>query len=234
MGAKMIESLHNFKLIDLTHPLTPTIPTWNGTCGFEQSLKMDYEQGCRVQAVKMHAGIGTHMDAPSHFIRDGLSIADIPLEKLVVPVCVIDVSNKNDPTYMVSEQDLISYENTFSRIPKNSLVIAYTGWDQYWNDPIHYRNPDEAGNMKFPGFSAKVAEILTNREIAGIGIDTLSPDGSDMTFPVHHIVLGAGCYIIENLTNCHKLPPVGAYAIALPLKVHGGTESAIRAIGLIK
>ncbi len=228
----MITDFNNFQLIDLTHTLNSQVPTWNGNCGFEQSIKMDYEKGCRVQAVKMHAGVGTHMDAPSHFIQQGLSISDISIEQLIVPVCVINVSKRCSENYMVSEEDLKSYENEYSKIPKNSLVIAHTGWDKYWDNAIQYRNPDKDGHMRFPGFSSKVAEILIEREVAGIGIDTLSPDGSDMTFPVHHIILGSGRYIIENLTCCNQLPPKGGYVIALPLKVQDGTESAIRAIGL--
>lgn len=228
----MLNNLNDYQFIDLTHTLNPHVPTWNGSCGFEQSIKMDYEQGCRVQAVKMHAGVGTHMDAPSHFIPGGKSISDIPIENLIVPACVIDVSMQASENYMVSEKDLSSYEKTFTKIPKNSLVIFYTGWSKHWHEPSKYRNPDQNGVVRFPGVSAKVAEILMEREIAGIGIDTLSPDGSDMSFPVHHIILGAGRYIIENLCHCEKLPPQGSYVIALPLKVQEGTESAMRVVGI--
>lgn len=222
-----------FKLIDLTHTLSSEVPTWSGSCGFEQVIKQDYQAGCRVQALKMQSGIGTHMDAPSHFVMGGNSISDISLEKLLVPVCVLDVSNRQDATYMISENDIFSYESLFGKIPENSLVIAYTGWSQYWQDPHKYRNPNQAGQMQFPGFSARSAEILVEKNVVGIGVDTLSPDGTDMTFPVHHIILGSGRYIIENLTNCDKLPQRGAYAILLPLKIKDGTESAIRAIGLV-
>lgn len=230
----MLNDLTGFQFSDLTHTLNSQVPTWNGSCGFEQTIKMDYEQGCRVQAVKMHAGIGTHMDAPSHFIPNGKSISDIPLENLIVPACVIDVSAHASKDFMVSEADLTAYEKEFAKIPKNSLVIIHTGWSQYWNDPQKYRNPNENGEMQFPGISAKVAEILIERDVAGIGIDTLSPDGADMTFPVHHIILDAGKYIIENLCHCEKMPPKGGFVIALPLKVKEGTESAIRAVGLKK
>ena len=230
----MLEKLFSqYKFIDLTYTLNSTIPTWNGSCGFEHSVKMDYEAGCRVQAVKMHAGVGTHIDAPSHFFRDAHSVSDIPIEALIVPVCVIDVSNRNNASYRVSEADISSYEKDFRKIPEKSLVIAYTGWDKYWKDPKQYRNLNQEGHMQFPGFSKKAAEILVEKNVVGIGIDTLSPDGSDMTFPVHHIILGADKYIIENLTHCDKLLPMGAYVIALPLKVQEGTESAIRAVGLV-
>lgn len=54
-----------------------------------------------------------------------------------------------------------------------------------------------------------------------------------MTFPVHKLILGAGGYIIENLTHCHLLPAMGAFVIALPMKIQNGTEAPIRAIAMI-
>ena len=66
--------------------------------------------------------------------------------------------------------------------------------------------------------------------ICGIGIDTLSPDGSNPNHPVHHLVLSKGLYIIENLNQLEHLPVKGAYMIALPLKIKGGIEGPVRAI----
>lgn len=228
-----VDKLKYSKIIDLTHPIQSTIPTWNGSCGFEQSIKMDYPEGCRVQSIKMHAGVGTHMDAPSHFIQGGASIADIPLEQLIVPACVIDISGQKDPRYELSLEDIVDYELSYGKIPENSLVIAYTGWDKFWYNPKKYRNQDQEGHLIFPTFSQDAASLLVERNVAGIGIDTLSPDRSDTPFPVHHIMLGAGKYIIENLAHCKEMPPHGGYAIVLPLRVGYGTESAIRAVGLI-
>lgn len=63
--------LEHFKVEDLTQPLSASVPTWNGSCGFCLEIKKDYDQMFRVQQVKMHAGVGTHMDAPSHRIQGG-------------------------------------------------------------------------------------------------------------------------------------------------------------------
>ena len=83
-----IPSLHSCKIVDLTHPLSAQAPTWNGTCGFCAEVKKDYDQMFRVQQIKMHAGVGTHMDAPSHRFPGTSSIAEIPLERLIIPACV--------------------------------------------------------------------------------------------------------------------------------------------------
>lgn len=229
----MPDNFKRAKWIDLTHTLHSDIPTWGGGCGFKQAIENDYSAGCRTHVIDMKEGIGTHIDAPSHFIPNAQSISAIPIEKLMVPACVIDISNKNDPLYMLSEADLESFENQHGKIPENALVIAHTGWDKYWKNPIQYRNQKKEGGLAFPGFSKIAAEILIERNIAGIGIDTLSPDGSDMTFPVHKLILGAGCYIIENLTQCHLLPAMGAFVIALPMKIQNGTEAPIRTIAMV-
>ena len=87
--------------------------------------------------------------------------------------------------------------------------------------------------MQFPGFLKETVDLLLKRGIVGVGIDTLSPDGSDMTFPVHHRLLGAGGYILENVANLDNVPEIGFYVAALPLRISEATESAIRCVAFI-
>jgi kynurenine formamidase len=225
--------LEKFRVIELTHVLSSEVPTWNGSCGFNLEIKNDYNPLFRVQEMKMRVGTGTHMDAPAHRIRGGGSIVDIPLEQLIVPACVIDVSKKANADYQLSVEDIEEYEQEFGMIPKGSLVIAYTGWDRFWSHPNAYRNVDGKGQMHFPAFSSQAAELLVQRDVAGIAIDTLSPDCLDLSFSVHKIILGLGKYIIENIANCAQMPPKGAYVIALPLRVENAAESPIRIVGLL-
>lgn len=226
--------LERFKVVELTHLLSPQVPTWNGSCGFCLEIKKDYDRMFRVQQLKMHAGVGTHMDAPSHRIEGGGSIAEIPLEQLIVPACVIDVSKKADADYEISVEDIERYEQEYGEIPSKALVIGYTGWSRFWLDSDAYRNVDGNGQMHFPAFSGKAAEFLLQRNIAGIAIDTLSPDCSDAKFSVHQVILGAGKYIIENIANCAAVPPRGSYVIALPLRAENATESPVRIVCLIE
>ena len=221
-----------FKLVDLTHALDENAPTWTGGCGFSYEIKRDYDSGVRVQKYTMHAGVGTHIDAPSHFIRGGKNVGDIPLETLMVPVCVIDVKARIAPNLFVTPKDVKEYEREHGKIKKGALVIARTGWERYWNTPEKYRNP-VGDKVAFPGLTGEAAEMLVDLGVCGIGIDTLSPDGSNCeAFPVHHAVLGSGGYILENLTNLDRLPPKGAYVIALPPKIAEGAEATLRVVGL--
>lgn len=227
-------SLVNHTYIDLTQTLTDSIPSWNGSCGFRHDIKMDYPQGCRVQALKIHAGVGAHMDAPTHFYETGKDISEIPLERLIVPLIVIDISDKAHADYHMQPEDLFNFEEEWGRIPAGTFAAIHTGWSRFWENAEEYRNPDSKGAMHFPGISADVATLLVKRGIYGLGIDTLSPDGSDMTFPVHKIVLKKNLYILENLKALDRMPPTGSEIIILPIKFKEGTEAPVRAVGAVR
>ena len=167
------------------------------------------------------------MDAPAHCIPGGAAVADIPLEQLITACVVIDVSAKADKNYSVSRADIHEFEQRHGTIAKNTFVMIHTGWERFWQQPEKYRN-----NLVFPCVSRAAAELLIERNIAGLGIDTLSPDRADDGFPVHRVILGAGKYIIENIANSNQLPPVGASVMVLPIKIEAGTEAPVRLIGV--
>ena len=225
--------IERYTLVDLTHPLHEGVPTWTGRCGFHLEIKIDYDQGLRAQTQRGHAGIGTHMDAPSHFVPGGANIGDIPLEQLIVPLSVLDLTGKLSPDLLVTPQDLLDYEKQYGPIAANSVVAAMTGWEKYWSQPERYRNPDDSGKMHYPGFTAAAARLLVERNVAGIGIDTLSPDGSNDGFPVHEAILGAGKYILENLAHLSRVPARGAFIIAFPPNIRDASEYTLRAAALI-
>lgn len=222
-----------FKLIDLTHTLTSEVASWNGSCGFQHDVKLDYadcttDVKFKVQQIKMHAGIGTHMDAPAHCLPDGKTIDEIPLEQLVAPCIVIDVSAQAHERYSINVQDITDFETQHGKIQKDTFVIIYTGWDRFWGEPEKYRN-----NLVFPNISIETTELLLARDIAGLGIDTLSPDRPEEGYHVHQLLLGNGKYIVENVANAKQLPATGSRSLALPIKTLGGTEAPIRLIGMI-
>lgn len=218
-----------YEIVDLTHTLSEDIPSWGGGAGFVVENESDYSDcSFRVQKLKMFAGIGTHIDAPSHCLPGGYNVDDIPIQKLILPCIRIDVSSKMDPEYKVSVQDVLEFEKTFLKISEGCFVLIYTGWSQYWNDPEKYRN-----TLSFPSVSEEAADLFFQRNIAGLGIDTLSPDVNASQFPVHRILLGAGKYIVENIAQAQLLPPVGSFILIMPLKGKGLTESPCRIFGMI-
>ena len=147
--------------IDLTHPLNSLIPTWDGGCGFLHKNVIDYpdctaEVKFRVQQVSMQAGVGTHLDAPAHCIEGGLSVADIPLSQLIAPCIVMDVSRYCDAEYSLSSEEVLHFENQHGRLDAGNILLVYTGWEKYWNDPERYRN-----NFQFPSISEECARLLS-------------------------------------------------------------------------
>jgi kynurenine formamidase len=229
----LISKIFPYKVVDLTHSLEEHTPSWNGSCGFKHETKLDYadcpgEVKFRVQQIKMHAGIGTHIDAPAHCISGGITVDQLSLQDLIAPCVVIDVSKHASAQYSLSMKEIEEFEQIHGKIEAGSFVIVRTGWDKFWMHPDKYRN-----NHAFPSISGSSAEFLLQRNIVGVGIDTLSPDRPESGYPVHGAVLGAGKYIVENIANCCDLPPVGSFILSLPIKAKGCTESAIRCIALI-
>ena len=168
-----------------------------------------------------------------YFFPNNKDIASLEVTDFVAPLCIVRVSPGDNQDYLISKADVLRYENRYGSIPANSLVVADTGWARYWSDSDRYRNVDSKGQMNFPGFSVESAELLLEKNVVGVGIDTLSPDGGNTDFPVHHLLLPRGKYIIENLMNLDKVPESGSWIVALPSKVKGGAEAPCRCIALI-
>lgn len=222
-----------FELIDLTHTLTNQSPTWNGDCGYNHNTKLDFHE-CDtkvkfcVQQIVMQAGIGTHMDAPAHCFHGGKTTNDFTVNELMAPCVMIDVSGHAHERYSLSINDIKQYEATHGLIESDVFVVVYTGWERFWQTPSKYHN-----NYVFPSISKEAGKfLLEERNIRGIGIDTLSPDRPDDDYAIHELFLGASKFIIENIANAKSLSPKGNTILALPLKADGLTEAPIRLIAL--
>lgn len=229
--------LNEYKLIDLTHEFSENMPAWPNSSPLRIETTADYDtDGIRLQKYSFSSGIGTHMDSPAHFIKGGREILDLKVRELVVPTCVIDVREKvnYNPSYAISKEDLLVWEKSNGMIPNRSLVLACTGWSSRWPDEKLYQNMDPQGTMRFPGFGKSAAELLVERKVVGIGVDTLSVDACPTTtYPVHFTMLGYGAYQLENLTNLELLPLTGSIVFALPLKVRTGAEAPARVMALV-
>lgn len=221
------------QIVDLTHTIHPNIPTWSGQCGFHRSIVHDYsEVGCRVESYQCSAGIGTHLDAPIHFKENAIGVSELSLEQLIAPLYVIRAKRFSSPDHKIGPKDVLAFEEQQGKIKPGSVVVFDTGWSAYWNEPKKYRNEDSKGQMHFPGVSLECAKLLLERKIQGLGIDTLSPDGADTTFPVHHLLLPQNIYLLENLNHLDQVPQKGALIITAPLKVEKASEAPCRCLAL--
>jgi kynurenine formamidase len=204
------------RLVDLTHAFDQDTIYWPGNSGFELTRTSwgEDSQGRWYAAGEFCAAEhgGTHLDAPVHFARDGLTVSELELEDLVGPARVVDVERKclDERDYLVSVDDLARHEARDGRIAPGSVVLIRTGWSRSWPDRRRYLGSEDAevgGELHFPGLSAEAARLLADRRVALVGIDTASLDhGPSQDFAAHRVLAQAGVAGIENLTGLERLP----------------------------
>lgn len=224
------------KAVDLTQTMHDDMAFWPGGVPFKKVVLVDYEQGYLLHKFEMGENTGTHVDAPAHFVEGNRPIDELSLSELIVPAVVIDVKDKvaSDPAYELSADDVRSWESEHGEIPAGTLVILNTGWHKRFDEPEKYVNMDADEVMQFPGYGPDSARLLVERDVAGIGIDTLSIDhGPSKTFAAHMVMLQAGKYQIENLANLDALPATGATVVVGVLPVRGGSQAQARVIALL-
>jgi kynurenine formamidase len=183
--------------------------------------------------------LGTHIDSPIHFGEGQPGTDALPLQRLVGPAVVIDISQASakNPDYLLTTADIARWEKAHGAIPAKAIVLVRTGWSRFWPDRKRYMGTDAPGdvqNLHFPGISAEAARLLLDRRVDGVGIDTASIDyGRSTDFRTHQILNGAGIYGLENLANLDRLPATGATLIALPMKIRDGTGGPVRVVAIL-
>jgi kynurenine formamidase len=184
---------------------------------------------------------GTHLDAPYHFFEKGLTTDKVPLQQLIAPAVVIDITRQSaaNRDYRLTREDVAAFEKANGRIERGSIVLLRTGWSRYWPNAKAYLGddtPNDASKLSFPSYGADAARMLVEDRGAGaLGVDTASTDyGRSTDFEVHRILAPKGVAGLENLTNLDQLPARGALLIALPMKIEGGSGGPLRAVALVR
>ncbi|HKI02928.1 MAG TPA: cyclase family protein [Thermoanaerobaculia bacterium] len=183
---------------------------------------------------------GTHLDAPIHFAEGKRTADQIPVEQLIAPAVVMDVSAKAaaDPDYRLTLEDVRAWEAKHGPIAQGVFVLLRTGWGKRWPDRKRYLGddkPNDASNLHFPSYGAEAARYLVEqRKVGALGVDTASIDhGPSKDFIVHQIANGANVPGVENVANLEEVPETGAWVIALPMKIAGGSGGPVRVVALV-
>ena len=182
---------------------------------------------------------GTHLDAPIHFVEGQATVDAVPLERLIAPAVVVDISEAAtaDADALLTVEDLEAFEREHGAIEPGTIVLIRTGWGRYWPDPKRYLGsdvPGDASNLHFPGVSEEAARALVERQVASVGIDTASIDyGPSTDFLAHRVLGEAGIPIFENVAALDRLPARGAQVYALPMKIGGGSGAPTRIIAFV-
>ena len=237
--------LRRVRMIDLTHPLNSQTIYWpTSPSGFElKRLAFGPVPGGWFYSANSFAApehVGTHLDAPIHFSQSGLTADQVPLDHLVLPAVVIDVSAQSarNADYRLTPADVAAFEQRHGKVPAGSAVLVRTGWDRRWPNRKEYLGddtPGDASKLHFPSFGADAARVLIEeRKVAAIGVDVASIDyGQSKDFQVHRLAAAHNVVGFENLRSLDSLPAVGALLIALPMKIEGGSGGPLRAIALV-
>jgi kynurenine formamidase len=161
----------------------------------------------------------------------------IPVDKLVVPLAVIDVSAKAaaNTDYELSRDDLVAWEHRYGRLPDNCCVAMNSGWAKHVTDGAKFTGRDANGVLHFPGFGPKAVDwLLKQRKVVGLAVDTLSLDpGPSKDFKVHVAWLPTNRWGLENVANLDKVPPVGATLVVGVIKVKDATGGPARLLALM-
>lgn len=185
---------------------------------------------------------GTHMDAPKHFSKGGFAMNEVPVDRLIGPAAVMDVSSQalDNPDYRITTDDIRSWEEEHGELPDGAFLFVRTGYGQYYPDREQYMGTVERGeaaleNLHFPGFHPDAAQWLAeNRSLAAVGLDTPSIDyGQSTHFRAHQNLYNANIAGFENLANLDELPPTGAHVIALPMKIEDGSGGPARVVAFL-
>jgi arylformamidase len=205
------------KIWDISLALGPNTPVWPGDPKVNLRRHRKISQGSPSNdsrlACSVHAG--THVDAPLHFLDDGLSVENLSLDILIGPAWVAGIEGTSVITPDVLE----------TLVPREATRLIFkTSNSSLWNDPYHDFNSD------YVALNGDAAEWIVAKGIRLVGIDYLSierfPDEQPYT---HRTLLGAGVVILEGLDLRAVLP--GDYQlICLPLKLIGSDGAPARAV----
>ena len=169
------------------------------------------EDGFYLQTVFAGEHTGTHWGAPGHFTTGGLLADELTPEDLFRPVVKVDVRQAcaADPGHAVGVADLERWERRHGRIPAESVVVLWTGWEERFGTEAF---------LPHPGFAPEAVRWLvgTGRlgERGGTGTDAFSPDVStDATFTVSRLVYQRRRISLEVLAHLDDLPATGAWVL---------------------
>lgn len=210
------------KIIDLSHEIHSSIPVYPGTKppSFVQTNTIE-QDGFAELTFCMATHTATHMDAPAHILPGGKTLDRFDAAHFAGRAVLIDALDV--PGGAITANHLEPYD---SRLERAGFALIHTGWSRYWGEKGYFEG--------FPALTAGAAEKLAGFRLQGVGIDAISVDPIDSyDLPVHHILLGSGILIIENLARLDAIRKEEIHFICLPLKIIGADGSPARAVAII-
>jgi len=204
------------KIYDISVPIHPQMPVWPGDPGvkIEQASSIEAGDNANVSRLSFGAHTGTHVDAPYHFVQDGVTLGRVPLDVFVGQAEVIEILD----VPLITAADL----KKAGTHPQTSRLLIKTVNSEIW------KRGENRFQEDFVALSQDAAQYLVDRGIQLVGIDYLSIAPFKQSRPTHEIFLGAGVAILEGI-NLVDVPPGRYHLTCLPLKldIDGAPSRAI-------
>jgi kynurenine formamidase len=225
--------------VDLTHSFDGTTPVWSGfgqakmTPAADPKTKKPYtikDDGFRSTFYEMVGQYGTHVDPPAHFDDNGITMDEIPLKQMILPLYVLDNTpyQARDENHAFSVDDLKAWEKRHGRVLPGSFVALRTDMSKDWTS-----DPERFKRSPFPAWAFETIKFLyEQRGVAATGHESLDTDTTDKMDSETYI-LQHGHYQIEVMANLDKVPPKGALIVVTWPKVRKGLGFPARAFAIL-
>jgi kynurenine formamidase len=237
--ADALRIIQRKQFVDLTHSFSPTTPVWPGfgeatmSAACDPKTHMPYtleKDGFRTTFYSMVGQYGTHCDPPAHFRADGLTMDQIPLKQMILPLVVFDVTPLlgKEPNHALSVDDVKAWEKEHGRVPAGAFAALRTDMYKDWesNQARFKRSP-------FPAWSLAAIQFLFNeRGVTAIGHESLDTDTTD-TMDSETWILKQNHFQIEAMANLDQVPASGAVIVVTWPKVEHGFGFPARAFAIL-
>lgn len=234
-----LEIISSKKFVDLTQSFSADTPVWSGfgqakfAAAADPKTNRPYtikEDGFRTTTYELVGQYGTHVDPPAHFSEDGVTMDQIPLSQMILPLIVLDNTRymTTDPNHTFSLSDLIAWEAEHGRVPTGSFVALRTDMSKQFETNAEYfkRSP-------FPAWSFDVIKFLyEERGVVATGHESLDTDITPEMVSETYI-LKSNHYQIEVMANLDQVPEKGALIVVTWPKVKNGLGFPARAFAIL-
>jgi kynurenine formamidase len=214
------------RVIDLSHRVDEDTQVYPGdpAVRLEPATTIAVD-GVNVLNVHIGSHSGTHVDAPYHFIENGERIDTMDVRLFFGLAVVMDVRGKG-PRERITVEDLRPYEG---RLSEGVVAVLRTGWDEHYGTARYYDHPF---------LDRRAAQLIVDAGVRTVAIDALNVDETVLEgphpegYPAHHLILGAGGVIAENLTNLEAVDFPDPFLSLLPVRLGGSDGAPVRAVAM--
>lgn len=225
--------------VELSHELSADTPHWDGFPEMMMPTFFDFDKTpFRTHQYNFVGQYGTHVDPPIHFIQGAATLDSFGPAEMVMPLCVIDLSEKvtDDHDYSLSALDVKQWEERYGTVPEGSFVAFRSDWSKL-ETMEKMENRDAEGNKHYPGWSVEALRYLIDeRNIGAIGHEPCDTDppvfAEQFGYVAEHCILESGRYQIELLCNLDQCPPTGSLIFCTFPKVRNGSGFPARCFAL--